>query len=88
MRNNQTQIDLQDGRINITGDALVINCKTAEVNAETSATVNSPAVNLGGEGGLGVARLGDAVEVNVTSGSSAGTWSGTITAASSIVKAK
>lgn len=88
LRNNQTQIDLQDGQINITGDTLVINCKTAEVNAETSATVNSPAVNLGGEGGLGVARLGDAVEVNVTSGSSAGTWSGTITAASSIVKAK
>lgn len=88
LRNNQTQIDLQDGQINITGDTLVINCKTAEVNAETSATVNSPAVNLGGEGGQGVARLGDAVEVNVTSGSSAGTWSGTITAASSIVKAK
>lgn len=44
-------------------------------------------VNLGGEGGSGVARLGDKVEVQITSGSSAGTWEGTITSASEVVKA-
>lgn len=44
-------------------------------------------VNLGGDGGSGVARLGDEVTVEVTSGSSAGTWKGTITSASEVVKA-
>lgn len=50
-------------------------------------SIISQAVNLGGEGGQGVARLGDEVTVEVTSGSSAGTWKGTITSASSVVKA-
>lgn len=50
-------------------------------------SVIAQAVNLGGEGGIGVARLGDEVTVEITSGSSAGTWKGTITSASEIVKA-
>lgn len=50
-------------------------------------SIIAQAVNLGGEGGAGVARLGDEVTVEVTSGSSAGTWKGTITSASEVVKA-
>lgn len=42
---------------------------------------------LGGPSGIPIARLGDDVEVTITSGSSAGTWSGTITSASAIHKA-
>lgn len=40
--------------------------------------VDSPKTNLG-LGGPAIARVGDAVEVTITSGSSAGTFSGTIT---------
>lgn len=50
-------------------------------------SIIAQAINLGGEGGSGVARLGDEVTVEVTSGSSAGTWKGTITSASKVVKA-
>ncbi len=50
-------------------------------------SIIAQAINLGGEGGSGVARLGDEVTVEVTSGSSAGTWKGTITSASEVVKA-
>lgn len=70
--------------ININGTNTVVNAETVTVNAQTT-TVNGK-VNLAG-GGQGVARLGDAVQVKVTSGSSAGTWSGTITAASTEVTA-
>lgn len=47
-------------------------------------TIEGSSVNLGGSGGQGVARIGDSVQVNVTSGSSAGVWTGTITAGSTI----
>ena len=70
--------------ININGANTVVNAETVTVNAQTT-TVNGK-VNLAG-GGQGVARLGDSVQVNVRSGSSAGTWSGTITAASTEVTA-
>lgn len=50
--------------------------------------VDAPAVALGdGAGHQPVARLGDAVQVNVVSGSSAGTYTGTITAGSGKVDA-
>ena len=55
-----------------------INCKQANVTASESVNVDSPITNLG-VGGPAIARLGDAVEVTVTGGSSAGTYSGTIT---------
>lgn len=70
--------------LNVEADTAAIKAKTATVDAETT-TVNGK-VNLAG-GGQPVARLGDAVQVNVTSGSSAGTWSGTITAGSTEVTA-
>lgn len=53
----------------------------------TLITLVAETVNLGDSGGVGVARMGDEVTVEITSGSSAGTWKGTITSASSIVKA-
>jgi len=62
-----------DGNVNIT-------CVQANVTASDSVNVDSPITNLG-VGGPEIARLGDAVEVTVTSGSSAGTYSGTITSA-------
>ena len=43
-------------------------------------------VDLGGEGEQPVARVGDKVQVTITSGSSAGTWEGTITSGSSNTK--
>ncbi len=55
-----------------------VECVDANVTASTSVNVDSPITNLG-VGGPEIARLGDSVEVVVGSGSSAGTWSGTIT---------
>lgn len=49
-----------------------VNSQEATINATTKAVVNSPAVELGGEGGKKVARVGDKVDVG--SGSSAGLW--------------
>lgn len=42
------------------------------ITANTAVTVNAPKVELGGEGGKPVARIGD--KVHVMSGSSAGMW--------------
>lgn len=42
------------------------------IDAATNVLVNAPKIELGGEGGKKVARLGD--KVNVGSGSSAGLW--------------
>lgn len=66
------------GTIEINNDTINITCTNANINASN--------INLGGEGGQAVARVGDSIEVNITSGSSAGTWSGTIKAGSSVVK--
>ena len=60
-----------------TTDATV-NCATGNINASTSLTVTSPLTDLG-PGGAAIARVGDAVEVIVVGGSSAGTHTGTIT---------
>ena len=68
-----------DGEIEITGGkdlniTVVGNCnlKAAAVNIDAAKT------NLG-TGGAKIARLGDEVTVEITSGSSAGTYTGTIT---------
>ncbi len=70
-----------DGKIEITGgsDLTIIvngncNLKAAKVNVDATQT------NLG-TGGAKIARLGDEVEVEITSGSSAGTYTGKITSA-------
>jgi len=75
----------QSGDLDIeTGDGgganININCKQANVNASESVNIASPITNIG-VGGNPIARLGDAVEVVITGGSSAGTHSGTITSA-------
>ena len=62
--------------ITIVGDA-IIKCANADLTAE-NVDVHAKAVNLG-DGGKPIARVGDQVEVNVTSGSSAGKHMGTIT---------
>lgn len=49
-----------------------VNTGTATVNASTKAVLNAPLVELGGEGGPAVARVGD--NVRVGTGSSAGDW--------------
>ena len=79
-----TAVNVKTKTLTAEADSVSVKAKTATVDAQTT-TVNGK-VNLAG-GGQGVARLGDAVQVNVTSGSSAGTWSGTITAASTEVTA-
>lgn len=63
-------------RIEIKGGSLVI-------TANSKVVVNAPQVDLGGEGGKPVARVGDMV--NVGSGSSAGLWP--IVEGSSVVSA-
>jgi len=60
-------------------DDLDIEVGTGNVNL-TANNVNIDAVQTNlGVGGPDIARVGDTVEVNVGSGSSAGTWTGTIT---------
>lgn len=83
----QTGIILRNGEtvLNILPEEVTITTKTINATAET-ATITAQAVNLGGEGGADIARVGDTVSVNVESGSSAGTWSGTITSGSSVSK--
>ncbi|QTL96568.1 hypothetical protein GM661_00575 [Iocasia frigidifontis] len=72
-------IGSQDGETNIEitpGGEININCSTANINADE--------VNLAG-GGAGIARQGDSVQVEVTGGSSAGVYTGSITSGSNKV---
>ena len=67
------EIGNKNGSFNLSvveGGALVIE--------SPSVLIKSPITEIG-TGGKAIARVGDSVEVNVTGGSSAGTWSGTIT---------
>lgn len=80
--------------VSVTTKTATLNTETATVEASdsvninaNSATITASSVDLGGSGGAGVSRIGDAVQVVVESGSSAGTWSGTIIAGSGVVKA-
>lgn len=67
----------QSADLNITG--------TTSINSSGNVTITAPNVDIAasttnlGIGGQPIARLGDSVQVNVTSGSSSGTWTGTIT---------
>lgn len=80
-------VEIKDGQIDIQGTGDInINCSNATVNATTKATINSPAIELGENAVQGIARIGDEVAVEVTSGSSAGTYTGTITTGSIISK--
>lgn len=83
--NRQAGVIVRNGEsvLNILPESITMTTKTVTVNAD-SATVNASSVALGGSGGAAIARIGDSVEVNVTSGSSAGTWSGTITSGSGV----
>lgn len=69
---NQTFTLSVDENGNLTMITKNINLKATQI------TIDSPKTIIG-TGGQPIARVGDSVEVNVTSGSSAGTWSGTIT---------
>ena len=75
------QVEGANGNVNIIcNQANVTAADTVNVTAATSVNIDAPITNLG-VGGNEIARLGDAVEVTVTGGSSAGTYSGTITSA-------
>lgn len=79
--NSGNLIHLKNG-----GNMELIAPQSVIIKAQT-AIVDAGSVELGGVGGKGVACLEDAVEVEVTSGSSAGTWTGKIISASSKVRA-
>lgn len=66
------------GDCNVEANNLNAKVQTANVKASASVNIDSPLTNIG-KSGKGIARLGDEVEVEVTSGSSAGTWKGKIT---------
>lgn len=86
LKTKYVTVNVDDGTVlQLSKDSVNIQTKTITVNAE-NATVNASSVNLGGEGGQEVARKGDSVQVVVESGSSSGTWNGTITGGSGVVK--
>ena len=65
------------GDCNIKAENINGECVKANIKATESVNFDSPITNIG-NGGKGVARLDDEVEVYVESGSSAGTWKGKI----------
>ena len=77
---NTDMINLTSTNISLNGNT-TINGNT-NITGDTNITGN---INLGGEGGNGVAFIGSEVQVTITSGSSAGTYTGTITTGSSKV---
>lgn len=67
-------INLKKGNssLQITENSVIVNAETVTVDA-TTATINATAINLGGEGGAEVARVGDSVDLStakIVSGSS------------------
>lgn len=70
----QTFVHIEDsGEITITATkSITVNCKTAEINASTSYTVNAPTINLngringGGSGSQGAAFRGDVTADNIS----------------------
>ena len=69
---NQTFVLSIDDKGNLTMSTQNITLKAKEI------TIDSPKTTIG-TGGQPIARVGDSVQVEVKSGSSAGTWNGTIT---------
>ena len=81
-------VNINTKNVNITNSEKVTVNSTGDVDITTSGDANVDATNVNvdavvnlGVGGTGIARLGDAVQVVITSGSSAGTYTGTITSA-------
>ena len=73
-------IEFTENGINITSPKdITLTCNKAVVTATTSATITAPAINLGGEGGIPLARHGDQVK-------SGNTVVGTIVATTTISK--
>lgn len=60
----------------------LLNTQSVNIQASNSVNVDSPQTNLG-QGGPAIARVGDSVEVTITSGSSSGIWQGVITSGGS-----
>ena len=89
---NNGNLEISTVESGSTGD-IIVNSENVTVNASNSATVDSPSTTITGNldangttslnGGNPIARQGDSVEVTITSGSSAGTWNGTITSGGS-----
>lgn len=73
---NETAIDLNSITIKKGSSEIVL--KDDEI------VINSGTIKIG-DGVSGVARVGDAVEVTITGGSSAGTYAGTITTGSEVI---
>lgn len=93
LRNGETVLNILPESITINTKSIDVTAQTATVKAEETvtietqtATITAQAVNLGGEAGVGIARIGDQVSVDVQAGSSAGTWTGTITSGSTVSK--
>ena len=74
-----TKVETMTATVNAS-ESVNISTATANINATSSVNIVSPVTNIG-DGGNAIARLGDEVEVEVESGSSAGTWKGKITSA-------
>lgn len=68
------------GNCNLKAANTKIETQKADITATDSVNIISPLTNLG-NGGNKIARLGDEIEVKITSGSSAGTYKGKITSA-------
>lgn len=77
---NDGTIELNSGKDLkiVVHEVVTVECQTANIKATSKVNIDSPVTNLG-VGGQPIARLGDEVKVKVTSGSSAGEWTGTIT---------
>lgn len=75
-----TEINTSGSTDIISGSPATITAPSVTISAGT--ITNTGTTNIGG-GGPAVARLGDVVEVEVTGGSSAGTYTGTIITAAS-----
>ena len=79
MPGESAQYDDQGQKVHLTRDGIVITSpKKITINSAVEVDVTAPVVNFGGEGGQGVARLGDQVTV--------GGSIGAITSASATVK--
>lgn len=75
--------DTDEVRLQMVGVTISVKGGAVSISADGPVTVDAPEVNLGGEGGKPVARVGDTVEIG--SGSSAGAWP--IVKGSDVVKA-
>lgn len=71
--NDQKKYVLTPTEIQVVGDL--------NLSPSGATAIKSNAISLG-DGGQPIARVGDSVQVTITSGDSAGTWAGTITSGS------